>query len=127
MTIKHRSYNIKSYFNASHAVRWENGQGKQHNHTWEVVCELSTEESMVSFSDIEKSLRGVLDEFSGQFLNELPEFTVINPTVENVAEHLFVKVDDVLRENDAKLLRLELSDSPTRAYCIDVTGRTMPD
>lgn len=41
MTLKY-SYKIRSFFNASHAVRWENGIGQQHTHTWEVVCELSS-------------------------------------------------------------------------------------
>ncbi len=31
------TYKIKSYVNASHAMRWKDGEGKQHNHTWEVV------------------------------------------------------------------------------------------
>jgi len=53
-------------------------------------------------------------------LNDLPEFKTVNPTVENVTEYLFDKIDKVLRENKAELVRIEVSDSPIRAYCIDV-------
>ncbi|HJE86218.1 6-carboxytetrahydropterin synthase [Levilactobacillus brevis] len=123
---KQRTYKIKSYVNASHAVRWKSGTGKKHNHTWEIVCELHVFEGMVSFFDIEKSLNKAIDELSGKYLNDLPEFKVINPTVENVTEYLFNEIDGILRQNNAVLLRIEVSDSPTRSYCIDVTERQFP-
>ncbi|WP_461218590.1 6-carboxytetrahydropterin synthase [Lapidilactobacillus salsurivasis] len=118
---KRYSYKIKSYVNASHAIRWATGSGQKHTHTWEIVCELHTTDKMVAFYDIEKILHQALDQLSGKFLNDLPEFATVNPTVENVTEFLFVKLERVLRENGAKLLRIEVSDSPTRSYCIDVT------
>lgn len=120
---KHHSYKIKSYINASHAVRWASGVGQKHTHTWEIVCELHTVDKMVAFFDIEKHLHEALDELSGKFLNDLPEFATVNPTVENVTEYLFDKIDRTLRENGAQLMRIEGSDSPIRAYCIDVTDR----
>ncbi len=123
---KQRSYKIKSYVNASHAVRWKSGTGKKHNHTWEIVCELHVFEGMVSFFDIEKSLNKAIDALSGKYLNDLPEFKVINPTVENVTEYLFNQIDGILRQNNAVLLRIEVSDSPTRSYCIDITERQFP-
>jgi len=123
---KQRSYKIKSYVNASHAVRWKSGTGKKHNHTWEIICELHVFEGMVSFFDIEKSLNQAIDGLSGKYLNDLPEFKVINPTVENVTEYLFDKIDGILRQNNAVLLRIEVSDSPTRSFCIDVTERKFP-
>ncbi|KRL93278.1 6-carboxytetrahydropterin synthase [Levilactobacillus hammesii] len=123
---KQRSYKIKSYVNASHAVRWKSGTGKKHNHTWEIVCELHVFEGMVSFFDIEKSLNTAIDELSGKYLNDLPEFKVINPTVENVTEYLFNEIDGILRKNNAVLLRIEVSDSPTRSFCIDITERQFP-
>ncbi|MDO7803770.1 6-carboxytetrahydropterin synthase [Lactiplantibacillus pentosus] len=121
MTTKQRSYKIKSYVNASHAIRWATGSGKKHTHTWEIVCELHTVDAMVAFYDIEKNLHQALDELSGKFLNDLPEFKTVNPTVENVTEYLFKKIDKTLRENGAQLMRIEVSDSPTRSYCISVT------
>ena len=103
------------------AMRWATGSGKKHTHTWEIVCELHTVDAMVAFYDIEKNLHQALDELSGKFLNDLPEFKTVNPTVENVTEYLFTKIDKTVRDNGAQLLRIEVSDSPTRAYCISVT------
>ncbi|KZT82106.1 6-pyruvoyl-tetrahydropterin synthase relatedprotein [Lactiplantibacillus plantarum] len=53
MPTKQRTYKIKSYVNASHAVRWATGSGKKHTHTWEIVCELHTVDAMVAFYDDE--------------------------------------------------------------------------
>lgn len=117
---KRHTYKIKSYINASHAIRWKSGSGKKHMHTWEIVCELHTIDKMVAFYDIEKNLHQALDEMAGKFLNDLPEFKTVNPTVENVTEYLFNKIDKTLQDNGAQLLRIEVSDSPIRAYCIDV-------
>jgi len=119
--VKKYTYKIKSYINASHAIRWESGVGKKHSHTWEIVCELHTTDAMVAFFDIEKNLHEALDGLSGKFLNDLPEFKTVNPTVENITEYLFNKIDTILRENKAELVRIEVSDSPIRSYCIDVS------
>lgn len=41
-------------------MRWENGEGKQHNHTWEIVCEIhSKNDQMIVFNDIEKAQRSL--------------------------------------------------------------------
>lgn len=118
MTLVH-TYKIKSYVNASHAMRWKDGEGKQHNHTWEVVCEIkSQDDQMIVFRDIEKKIQEILGNFSGQFLNELPYFKDINPTVENVTIWLFDLLSSILEELSAKLVRIEVGESPTRAYVI---------
>ncbi|WP_186803293.1 6-carboxytetrahydropterin synthase, partial [Lapidilactobacillus concavus] len=54
------------------------------------------------------------------FLNELPYFKTINPTVENVTEWLFDLITPKLEELSARLIRIEVSESPTRSYCISV-------
>ncbi|WP_057737906.1 6-carboxytetrahydropterin synthase [Liquorilactobacillus uvarum] len=113
------SYRIKSYFNASHAIRWENGTGQKHMHTWEVVCELSSQSKQtVIFSDIEKALNGVFENISGTFLNTLDDFKELNPTVENVTLWLYHLIIPALNQLDVHLTRLEVSESPTRTYCI---------
>ncbi|WP_390410251.1 6-carboxytetrahydropterin synthase [Lacticaseibacillus jixiensis] len=116
------TYKLKSYVNASHAMRWESGQGKAHNHTWEIVAELSTTDGMVAFVDLEKEIQAVLHGLSGKFLNDLPAFATINPSVENVTRYLFDAIAHTLEVHNAKLLRLEVSDSPTRSFCMDVRG-----
>ncbi|KRL00987.1 6-carboxytetrahydropterin synthase [Liquorilactobacillus capillatus] len=116
------SYRIKTFFNAGHAVRWEKGTGKRHSHTWEVVCELrSQSEQTVIFSDIEETLNSIFEKISGSFLNTLDEFKEVNPTVENITLWLYRLMTPVLEPLGVSLIRLEVSESPTRSYCITVS------
>ena len=51
------TYKIKSYVNASHAMRWKDGEGKQHNHTWEVVCEIKSKDDHMFFVILRKKFK----------------------------------------------------------------------
>ncbi|MFH5811298.1 6-carboxytetrahydropterin synthase [Companilactobacillus sp. FL22-1] len=113
------TYKLTSYINASHAVRWENGIGKEHMHTWAIICEIHVNhEQMVPFNVIENELKEVSQRVSGKFLNEVPPFDRINPTLENLTTYFFSVINDILRKRDAVLTRLEIGESPTRFYCI---------
>jgi len=113
------TYRLTSYINASHAVRWENGVGKEHMHTWSVICEIHVnDDRMVRFDTIEKELKKVSARVSGKFLNDIPPFDRINPTLENLTAYFFKVISDILRENNAILVRLEIGESPTRFYCM---------
>ena len=121
MIKKQHIYKIRSYVNASHAIRWENGIGKEHIHTWEITCEIKTlDDHMVVFDDIEKVLKSVFSNYTGRSLNEVAPFDEINPTVENVAEYLFQVIGEKLNEIQASLTRIEVGESPTRLYCISL-------
>ncbi|KRN07360.1 hypothetical protein FD15_GL002307 [Liquorilactobacillus sucicola DSM 21376 = JCM 15457] len=86
------------------------------------MCELSSQsEQTVIFSDIEKALNGVLGDISGVFLNTLSAFKETNPTVENVTLWLYQLIVPVLKPLAVRLTRLEVSESPTRTYCITVS------
>lgn len=121
MIKQYHTYKIKSYVNASHAMRWKDGEGQQHNHTWEIICEIhSKDNQMIVFNDIEKQMHTVFDTFSGKFLNELPYFKTVNPTTENVASWLFDLLTAKLETLNAELVRIEVGESPTRSFCISI-------
>ncbi|MBU7554114.1 6-carboxytetrahydropterin synthase [Pediococcus ethanolidurans] len=118
------TYKIKSYVNASHAMRWKSGEGQQHIHTWKIVCEIRSKgDHMIVFRDIEQAIKDVLDSFSGKFLNKLPYFKEINPTVENVTIWLFDLITPEMEQLSAQLIRIEVSESPTRSYSIEVDNQ----
>ncbi|MBZ2405239.1 6-carboxytetrahydropterin synthase [Liquorilactobacillus hordei] len=119
MSKLYKTYRIRSYVNASHAMRWENGTGEKHNHTWELICEIGiNDEKMIIFNDIDKVIDGVTSYFSGKFLNDLPEFEDKNPSLENLTEILFKLFEAPLHEINASLIKLEVGESPTRFYAI---------
>lgn len=115
----YNTYKLTSYINASHAVRWEGGMGKEHMHTWAVICEIHVNnDRMVPFNAIEAELKEVSSRVSGKFLNEVPPFDRINPTLENLTTYFFQVISDILRKSNAVLTRLEIGESPTRFYCM---------
>lgn len=114
-----RTYKIRSYINAGHAIRWDEGVGQQHNHTWEITCEIFTEnDSMIIFNDLEETLERVFSIYSGNVFNNIPPFDEINPTLENIAEYFFDEISKELAEIKAGLEKIEVGESPTRLYCI---------
>lgn len=114
-------YRLKFYINASHAIRWENGIGKKHNHTWEIVCEFRGQnEKFISFFDAEKVVKNILDKFEGAYLNEIPTFETINPTLENITQLLFDKLSKDIRKVDGELVQVEVAEKPTHIFRIEV-------
>lgn len=100
-------------------MRWQNGEGQQHNHTWEIICEIkSRDDHMLVFKDMDEAIAAVTEPLSGRFLNELPDFTEVNPSLENLTEYLFGQIEEQLSAIKAKLWRLEVGESPTHFYCI---------
>lgn len=120
MAEKRCIYKFKSYLNASHAMRWADGMGAKHNHTWEIVSEIkSNDNQMHLFEEIEAVLKEFFQPFSGSFLNEMPPFVEINPSVENVANFFYDQLSLRLEAIETELIRIEVGESPTRFYCIE--------
>lgn len=114
-----KNYKLKFYVNASHAIRWEKGEGKQHNHTWEIICEITTKnDHMIVFSDIEKAIELYFHKFLGVFLNEVYPFDELNPTLESFADFLFKEISKLVESFAAELIRIEVGETPVRFYCI---------
>lgn len=113
------TYRLKYYLHASHAIRWENGQGQEHGHSWEIILEfIALDQEMIIFDQVEALLAKEFDQYANSFLNELPQFKEINPTIEHLAAFFFERVTECLHPLNARLERLELGESPTRFYCI---------
>ncbi|MDD2214438.1 MAG: 6-carboxytetrahydropterin synthase, partial [Oscillospiraceae bacterium] len=95
------------------------GLGQRHQHSWEVVCDFDTvNNEMMIFDDVDELIQQTLRAYSGRFLNELPPFDQINPTLENITEHFFKLLSDKLAEHQAILEKIVVGESPTRYYCI---------
>ena len=120
------TYRLKYYIHASHAVRWNDGIGEAHSHSWEITLEFqSTNDEMIVFEDIEALLGDIFSVYSGAFLNEIEPFNAINPTLENVGKEFFKLVEKKIKPIYAKLIRLEVGESPMRFYY--VTREEMSD
>ena len=113
----YRQYKYKFYLNMNHSVKMEGKRGAIHSHTWEISMGIAMDQKeFVRFSDIEERINGILDKYQDKYLNTIPPFTAINPTLENMCDYLFEKVSKELRESGWILVIMEMSETPSRVY-----------
>lgn len=119
--MQYSQYRFKFYFNASHAIYLSGELGQSHPHTWEVVLNvMRVADSFVLFNEVEKICEGFLAQYQDIYINSVPPFTTINPTIENICAHFKTQIQDMLHEKGWILLSIELSETPSRSYLISV-------
>jgi 6-pyruvoyltetrahydropterin/6-carboxytetrahydropterin synthase len=123
-----RKLQVKSHFDSAHFLR--NYQGKCariHGHRWDVVfvfqgkAEPDELGMLVDFGDLRKIIDANLPDHT--FLNDLPEYKEINPTAENICEHLFYQFRDLFFEkfqNRIMLTKVEIYESPNCSASVEV-------
>ncbi|MBM7544835.1 6-carboxytetrahydropterin synthase [Periweissella beninensis] len=119
---KRYEYRLRTFINASHAVRWEQGEGQEHPHTWELILDIQPHVYPINlkFEDIEAVINQTLAKFSGQKLNSVAPFDQINPTLENFADYLFDILTNALAKLNCQLAKIEVGESPMRFYAVSI-------
>lgn len=90
---------VKSDFAAAHRLREYDGNCERlHGHNWlveaSVSCETLDASGMaVDFRVIKGALRDVLETLDHAYLNDVPPFSEINPSSENIARHIFEELE----------------------------------
>jgi 6-pyruvoyltetrahydropterin/6-carboxytetrahydropterin synthase len=91
---------IEEKFDAAHCLRGYPGNCEQlHGHTYSVQVALRTSKlgdigMAIDFRSARSELREILGRLDHIFINELPEFTEINPTAENIARYIYGKMKE---------------------------------
>lgn len=115
-------YKFKFYLNASHAIYIDDNLGQRHPHTWEIAIHvLRREHSFIPFHEIENKVEAVLGPYQDELLNKVEPFKTVNPTLENCCEHFKTVIRELLKEEGWEMLRIEMSETPTRVYIIDLS------
>ena len=89
---------IEDSFAAAHRLRGYRGQCEElHGHNWkvEVVVQADRLDEIglaIDFGELKAAAKEVLDRFDHVFLNDVPPFTELNPSSENIARHIFQEV-----------------------------------
>lgn len=120
--VKSQYYRFKFYINASHAISIDGVLGEPHPHTWEIsLYTLKINGDFVAFNTIEDDIETYLKRFQDVFINDIEPFTAINPTLENICHYLKDELKKLLFERKWVLLSIEVSETPTRSYIIDLS------
>ncbi|MFC1855834.1 6-carboxytetrahydropterin synthase QueD [Thermodesulfobacteriota bacterium] len=108
---------IKTDFSAAHNLRGYEGECESlHGHNWyvEVFCRskvLNNIGLVVDFKVIKTATNELLDEFDHNYLNELEYFKEVNPSSENIAKHLFEKLTEKFKDENATITKVTVYES----------------
>ncbi len=120
--LKYNQYRFKFYLNASHSIYLKGILGEEHPHTWEITLDtVKLEDNFIIFNDIEKNIEEYLQKFQDKYINNITPFNTLNPTLENICAYFKECFESLLMENKWLLLSIEISETPTRSYIIDVS------
>ncbi|RMH19638.1 MAG: 6-carboxytetrahydropterin synthase QueD [Gammaproteobacteria bacterium] len=116
---------ILTDFAASHQLRDYPGEcARLHGHNWKVEVEVSAgqldQQGMVmDFKDIKRATHEVIARLDHRHLNDCPPFDKINPTVENIAAHLFAEIGKIVSSETAHLSAITIWE--TDRACVRYT------
>lgn len=114
-----RGYKFKFYLNARHMMKINNMESKIHPHTWELVMYIDKKSDIfIPFTDIENYIQKILSVYEGKFINEIPPFDTIVPSMENMCEVFSLKLRELLDNQGWEFERLEISENPSRTYFV---------
>ncbi|MCE5199114.1 MAG: 6-carboxytetrahydropterin synthase QueD [Armatimonadota bacterium] len=89
---------IEDSFDAAHCLRNYQGNCQRlHGHTYKVVVRfhagsLDDMGMAIDFRKAKSMLKSIIDYMDHRYINELPEFSIQNPTAENIAKFFFDRI-----------------------------------
>jgi 6-pyruvoyltetrahydropterin/6-carboxytetrahydropterin synthase len=93
---------VEKTFAAGHALRGYKGKCENvhgHNYRVEVMVEgtrLDDAGLLVDFVELKKLMDGVIERLDHQFINDIPPFTKLNPSAENLAKYFYDEISGAL-------------------------------
>jgi 6-pyruvoyltetrahydropterin/6-carboxytetrahydropterin synthase len=107
---------VKTGFSAAHRLRLYNGKFENlHGHNWtaEVMVEADELDAMgvgIDFVKLKQYVEEILAALDYQNINEVPPFDELNPSAENIARWLFLKLKDKVNTPNASVKRVKICE-----------------
>jgi len=108
---------IQTHFAAAHHLRHYNGQCENlHGHNWKVEVHVAAEHldeagMVLDFTVLKQKTNDLVRHLDHHNLNEIPPFTTINPSSENIAAHLYALLAEALKEYNVTLTTVSVWES----------------
>jgi 6-pyruvoyltetrahydropterin/6-carboxytetrahydropterin synthase len=109
---------VKDHFAAAHSLKGYDGNcSNMHGHNWIVEAYIQCTKLNklgigVDFRDVKSIVKDVLSKLDHTNLNEILEFTVINPTSENISKFLYTELCRRLNSDHIKVTKIMVFESP---------------
>lgn len=114
---------VEAQFAAAHSLAGYDGNCRQvHGHNWTVEVfvrcrELNEIGISIDFRNIRQAIRDVIKDIDHSYLNEHPEFKENNPSSENIARFLYLKLGEKINSDAAKVSKVKVSETrSSRVY-----------
>ena len=105
---------VKTGFSAAHRLRLYDGKYENlHGHNWSALVSIEADEldAMgvgIDFVKLKKFVEEILGELDYQNINEIPPFDDQNPSAENIARWLFLKLKEKVNTPSTRVKRVEI-------------------
>ncbi len=112
---------VKREFSSAHFLRGYNGNcSETHGHNWTVEVFIRSEKLdeigiAVDFKALKRELDALLAELDHKVLNELPPFQKTNPTSENIAHYIYMRLSEKLNGNSVHVHRVRVGENSSSA------------
>ena len=109
---------VEESFNAAHQLKGYEGPCERlHGHTWKVEVHVSGEKQdkigiIYDFKKMRGLLKGVLEDFDHNNLNDIAYFKGMNPTSENIAKVIYGRLKKGIG-GGVNLSKVTVYESPT--------------
>ena len=119
---------VEETFAAGHALRNYHGKCENvhgHNYRVRVVIEgeqLDEAGLLVDFVEVKQIMRGIIERLDHTYLNDVPPFTELNPSAENMARYFYEEMGKGLesgaRANAVRVAEVKIweTDTATATY-----------
>jgi len=110
---------VEQTFAAGHALRNYRGKCENvHGHNYRVLVtiqgsQLDSIGLLVDFVEVKKLMSKVVDKLDHQFINDLPPFTEINPSAENMAKYFYDEISAGLGESPVRVGEVKIWETDT--------------
>jgi 6-pyruvoyltetrahydropterin/6-carboxytetrahydropterin synthase len=111
---------VEANFSAAHQLRGYKGSCERlHGHNWKVQIFLEGEEldeigMLIDFREVKEKANRLIEKLDHRYLNELPEFSKMNPTTENIARYIFRELSNEI--NNIKKVTVWESEKSCASY-----------
>ncbi len=108
---------MSTTFSAAHRLQHYKGKCEDlHGHNFKVEVRVKSprlgETGMViDFKVLKEKTEKLLSSLDHKYLNEVPYFTEINPSSENIAQYIFWKLKEELKETQVRLREVRVWES----------------
>jgi len=118
---------ITSHFSGAHRLRYLHGKCEElHGHNWKIEVSvvsnrLGKEGVAIDFGTLKQKAEKVLKSLDHTYLNDLPSFSGIEPSSENISKYIFDKLKSELKGHPVTLKKVTAWESETA--CATYFGR----